>query len=187
MSATKHTQQVQGPDPRVLAEVANAVDIRTVRVQRVHGEIGIAPEDLPPQFGVAFRFAPVWRSVPKRPGFDVRVEVKLIGAEKVEDNTWPDTPPVFALEAAVVVEYLWNKPPPDDAAERLAVFSGVNGVVNAWPYLRAEIHSLSSKMGLPAILLPVFRPGRPAMGGMRFDLVGAGDPAVRSSGLEQPK
>lgn len=34
-------------------------------------------------------------------------------------------------------------------------FLGINGFLNAWPYVRAEVQSLTTKIGLPPLLLPV--------------------------------
>jgi hypothetical protein len=36
-------------------------------------------------------------------------------------------------------------------------FSGKNGVFNAWPFFRELSHSLVARMGIPAIVLPLFR------------------------------
>jgi hypothetical protein len=49
--------------------------------------------------------------------------------------------------------------PSDFTASRseLNAFAMVNGVFNAWPYFREFVQSISQKMDLPVILLPVFR------------------------------
>jgi hypothetical protein len=39
-----------------------------------------------------------------------------------------------------------------DAA--VSSFVGISGCLHAWPYVRAEIHQLSTKIGLPALVLP---------------------------------
>lgn len=41
-------------------------------------------------------------------------------------------------------------------------FVGVSGYMHAWPYLRAEIQSLTTKIGLPPLLLPVQLSGHAA-------------------------
>jgi hypothetical protein len=47
----------------------------------------------------------------------------------------------------------------DLRAEHFHSFGALNGVFNAWPYWRELLHSLTSRMGLPAFLLPVLRIG----------------------------
>lgn len=43
-----------------------------------------------------------------------------------------------------------------DPAE-LEAFANVNGVFNAWPYWREIIQNISTRMGLPPLVLPLFR------------------------------
>jgi len=43
-------------------------------------------------------------------------------------------------------------------ADAIRHFAEVNGVFNVWPYWRELVQSLSTRVGLPAIVLPVFRP-----------------------------
>lgn len=42
--------------------------------------------------------------------------------------------------------------------EQMAVFGHLIGVNNAWPYWRELIQSMTSRMGLPSLTLPLFRP-----------------------------
>lgn len=41
--------------------------------------------------------------------------------------------------------------------EELTAFAETNATLNAWPYLREAIQSTSVRMGMPPILLPLFR------------------------------
>lgn len=45
--------------------------------------------------------------------------------------------------------------------EHFSSFGALNGVFNAWPYWRELLHNLTSRMGLPAFVLPVLRLGTP--------------------------
>lgn len=45
--------------------------------------------------------------------------------------------------------------------EELMEFARVNGVFNAWPYFREFVHAALSRMGLPPVIIPVFRLSRP--------------------------
>lgn len=42
----------------------------------------------------------------------------------------------------------------------LAHYAGVMGYMHTWPYFRADIHYLSSKVGLPPLVLPVIVSGQ---------------------------
>lgn len=48
-----------------------------------------------------------------------------------------------------------NRPDGDD----LASYVGVSGFMHAWPYLRAEVQSLTAKIALPPLTLPVMLTG----------------------------
>jgi hypothetical protein len=41
--------------------------------------------------------------------------------------------------------------------EEASIFAETNATLNAWPYLRETIQSTSVRMGVPPILLPLFR------------------------------
>jgi preprotein translocase subunit SecB len=41
--------------------------------------------------------------------------------------------------------------------EKLEAFGSVNGVFNAWPYWREFVQNMTARMGLPPLVLPVFR------------------------------
>jgi hypothetical protein len=49
---------------------------------------------------------------------------------------------------------------PDSVLEE---FARVNGVYNAWPYLREYVQTTVSRMNLPPLLLPLLRVGPPAV------------------------
>jgi preprotein translocase subunit SecB len=42
-------------------------------------------------------------------------------------------------------------------AGQLEAFAGLNGMFNAWPYWREFIQAMTSRMGLPPLVLPVYR------------------------------
>ncbi len=45
----------------------------------------------------------------------------------------------------------------DFTEEQLSAFARLNGVFNAWPYWREFVQSMTTRMGLPALVLPVYR------------------------------
>ena len=42
--------------------------------------------------------------------------------------------------------------------DQLVAFGALNGVFNAWPYCREFVQSMTTRMGLPALTIPVHRP-----------------------------
>jgi len=66
----------------------------------------------------------------------------------------------FALDYAVTRADLLPKLTEDD----LLQFAGLNGIRNAWPYMREYCQSMLARMQLPQFTLPSFPPGisRPA-------------------------
>lgn len=45
-------------------------------------------------------------------------------------------------------------------ASALADYVGITGWMHVWPFLRSEIHSLTTKLGFPPLLLPVLLAGQ---------------------------
>lgn len=64
------------------------------------------------------------------------------------------------LEVALRLTYQREGGPLDPAEQDvLPDFLGIVGWVHAWPYARAEVQSLSTKLGFPALVLPVLMAG----------------------------
>lgn len=64
--------------------------------------------------------------------------------------------PGLAIRAAFALDY--ELPPAAGFEEsRLRAFAMTNGVYNAWPYWREYVQSTTTRMGLPPIIVPVFR------------------------------
>lgn len=63
-----------------------------------------------------------------------------------------------ALEAHVEIELRYGHPEGMDfQPDELEAFANLNGVFNAWPYFREFVQSVTTRMGLPPFVLPVFR------------------------------
>jgi hypothetical protein len=62
------------------------------------------------------------------------------------------------FEANFVLVYDIVAFPPEKERETFfEAFAEINGKYNAWPYLRELVQSLSSRLGLPGLVLPVYR------------------------------
>lgn len=75
----------------------------------------------------------------------------------VASRTGNDGPsPVLTIKASFILEYALP-PSVEFEEEQLKAFSMTNGVYNAWPYWREYVQSTTTRMGLPPIIVPVFR------------------------------
>jgi hypothetical protein len=64
--------------------------------------------------------------------------------------------PGLAIRASFALDY--ELPPSAGFEEpQLRAFAMTNGVYNAWPYWREYVQSTTTRMGLPPIIVPVFR------------------------------
>jgi hypothetical protein len=74
---------------------------------------------------------------------------------------------IMKIEASFCASYDFNrdKTPsvPDDSADDLWYFSNINPISDAWPYWREFVQSMSSRMGFPALTVPLLeiRPKKP--------------------------
>ena len=81
------------------------------------------------------------------------------GQIRPRDETDRTRDPSVALK--VVFELSYRVPKGTQAKDAaLQEFAKVNGVFNAWPYCREFIQGLTTRMGLPAVVIPVFRISR---------------------------
>lgn len=59
-----------------------------------------------------------------------------------------------AADIGVLLRLDYEAKGPIDDEKSIASFVGISGCMHAWPYIRAEIQLLSTKIGLPPLLLP---------------------------------
>jgi preprotein translocase subunit SecB len=65
-------------------------------------------------------------------------------------------PPWVALGATFELSYGLDAPVAASGGD-LRAFAELNGVFNAWPYWREYVQSMTTRMGLPPLVVPVFR------------------------------
>jgi hypothetical protein len=63
---------------------------------------------------------------------------------------------VFSIEATFALDYSLESIA-DLQEGHFRAFALTNGVFNAWPYWREYVQSCASRMGLPNVVIPVFR------------------------------
>jgi hypothetical protein len=66
------------------------------------------------------------------------------------------SPPSLLINATFILEYEISSAS-DLADEQFRAFARTNGIYNAWPYWREYVQSTTARMGLPPIMIPVFR------------------------------
>lgn len=74
------------------------------------------------------------------------------------EGATPEQPQVFLIEAqfALAYTFLSLDGVPDDLLQE---FGQRNALHNAWPYWREFVQTMTSRMGLPALKVPLMRPG----------------------------
>lgn len=68
------------------------------------------------------------------------------------------------IECTFLLSYLFQVqggPPENERDSYFKAFGDLNGVYNAWPYLRELVQATSTRMGLPPVTLPVHRANTP--------------------------
>jgi len=64
--------------------------------------------------------------------------------------------PDFEISATFALTYTLEDLD-DLSAENFQAFGHANGIYNAWPYWREFIQSMTARMGVPSLTIPVFR------------------------------
>jgi hypothetical protein len=63
---------------------------------------------------------------------------------------------VVSIEATFLLTYSGEKLS-EISPEQVAAFGQANGIYNAWPYWREFVQAMTTRMGLPPLVIPVFR------------------------------
>jgi hypothetical protein len=70
---------------------------------------------------------------------------------------------IVLLKVGYALEYDLSAPPPGESREKLlTAFAKVNGIYNAWPYLREIVQTTCARMSIPPPVLPVYRVLKPS-------------------------
>jgi preprotein translocase subunit SecB len=154
-SSTK-TEMVEEDLFRLAEPVAAAVEIHRVSLVECYSHLDSSmffPEMAEGTFRANIRYPSV--EVAKREEknqFIVKAQFSLVSRNK-ED---PSSEPRIAIGAVFILVYS-VKAIADFSDKELTAFAKTNGVFNAWPYWREFVQSTSTRMGIPPIIVPVFR------------------------------
>jgi hypothetical protein len=145
---------------RRASEVARVVNLKSLRMSKIRSEVGLSPAQSEP---VSIELMLMHRSGVRRaegatlssgqriePNFLVVVDFKSEGLVK-------DAPPAFVVECQFELIYTAEDVSGFDN-QHLRAFADLNGVYNAWPFWREVVASVTSRMGLTGITLPLYRP-----------------------------
>ena len=125
------------------------VRLANVRLVELHAKTAVRESELTQDMKPVYRYSAKSAGGLNEGVFYVRAGIELeIGSE--------DTPQVVLIKVQYELEYHL---PEDFKAKRaeLTAFASVNGVFNAWPYFRETLQSVTQKMNLPPVVLPVYR------------------------------
>ncbi|MFP3937083.1 MAG: hypothetical protein ACLFVW_01985 [Phycisphaerae bacterium] len=133
-----------------VAEVAREVELKDIRVVSFAAEQ--RPELIGPKMDV-------------RQGIDTETTADAEAGEiRVTARFTADALPLeqesadVAVRIAVTFELAYHCEAVEGLSEEaLEAFGKINGVYNSWPYWREFVHSTTARMGLPPLIMPVFR------------------------------
>jgi hypothetical protein len=135
---------------KLAAQVSRHVQIEEVRLVQMSGRLFPRPPGL--DGGMALLHQKQKTSV-RRAVADLVIEIRFglrgVGKDDVSSK-------LFELSAAFELTYKLDKKT-DFPAAQLRAFSSVNGLYNAWPYWREFVQNTAARMGLPRLVVPVFR------------------------------
>jgi Na+/H+ antiporter NhaA len=128
-----------------------SVSLADVRLIELHAKTSVGIGDLTEAMRPRYRH---WAKVPagaKNGSFRVRAHLDL----HIDDEA-PKKVPFVLIRLEYELEYMIPSDLKVTKAE-LTAFAEVNGVYNAWPYFREAVQTLTQRMDLPPVILPVYR------------------------------
>ncbi|HCF62490.1 MAG TPA: hypothetical protein DFS52_31425 [Myxococcales bacterium] len=144
---------------KMAGEIANAVELDSVALRAWSAEFlggGMAPPSLKGRNEVSAAHSARFDYDQERGLLDVLVSFEVIAREAAKEGRER-----VKIRCDLALRYSF-KSSPDLSEEHLKHFANLNGVVNAWPYLRETVHATTNRMGLPPLVLPLFRVSNPA-------------------------
>lgn len=155
-----------------VARVASRVQLAGVRLVACNAELTVDADDLRHDWGSAvfighhahvhgWRVPDVDATLPR-----VLARVAFIG---IHHPAWdlstleelppyePDNPPAVILEAMFELAYEPDSGDCDLDENDLDHFAFANATFNAWPYWRELAQSMTQRMGIPPVVVPVFK------------------------------
>lgn len=128
----------------VAAAAVGGMQLRDLKLMRLNA---VAHGDAPPGTPLSWdmgRVPVTWAehgpgAVVARAAFSFKIETK--------DHVWAE------IDATWIIDYA--KTDPALSAEQLDSFCGLHAFLHAWPYARVVVQDFSSRLGFPALVLPL--------------------------------
>ena len=148
-------QETEADPIKMAGMVARGVELQAVAMRSLTAWFEgdpFAPPHLPPtshlQLSTGFQVA--WQYRPDEKLLDVKISFSTQGKEKATNLERLRVDSEFTLRYGLSQQL-------DASEEHFKHFANLNAVVNAWPYYRETVQSCISRMGLPTLVLPLFR------------------------------
>ena len=131
--------------------VAARVQIRSLHLVEMAGKRELLDKELPTE--LSFTVTTEATADQDKGEIFVAVKFELVGAYSNHPAKAP------GLQIRAVFHLLYGIKSFDGLTKgHIDAFGDLNGVYNAWPFWREYVQSTTSRMGLPPLTIPVFRP-----------------------------
>jgi len=140
------------------SKVAKNVEMEGIFLRSTKVETGFEPDDLPQDVEMEIQYRTgMQRRQNKQNNSQPEVAVNVEFRFRMKGSQGDESIQVISLDAEYLLVYLLN-PNAEIEEDCFKHFAEVNGPYNAWPYWRELVHSVTGRVGLPGIVVPVFRP-----------------------------
>jgi hypothetical protein len=133
--------------------VAKQVQVEDIHLVQVAAQRNCEPGSPPAVIEMGFDVVSTW----DRDASRIRITVVFSLRAFHEGSERPETPPLFVQVGFALSYVLTSDEGIDD--EHVNAFGKMNGVYNAWPYIREFVQSTIARMSLPTLTLPALTSG----------------------------
>jgi hypothetical protein len=134
------------------SKIARHVELCRIRVIEMSARQSLRGGELPKHVEIVVRTN---ASLAATEAPEIEVDVKCGLAARPDEGTEGEA--LIGVDVLFRLDYAL-KSPATFTQEEIDAFGELNGVYNAWPYWRECVQSTLARMGLPTIVVPVFRP-----------------------------
>lgn len=149
MTKKPRTNSESKSQDAMAAQVAAVVQLKDIRLERCVCRCEASADNLPSEVAHTYSAS---QTIDSECHLTARIAFNLAVSHGGSDGA---TAPI-QIEAVFVVLYGLPKDHAFSESHAMA-FADRNAVFNAWPYWREFVQSMTVRMGLPALTLPVFR------------------------------
>lgn len=129
--------------------VAKLVQVEDIHLVRAVAERNFETDTPPPVIKFGFDVRSTWN--PESQRIKVKVDFSF---RAFFDESEDDQPPPLFVEVRFALSYALTSTDGIDE-QKVDAFGKMNGVYNAWPYIREFVQSTLTRLSLPTLTLPV--------------------------------